>query len=260
VLVALRDGPVKEISIVSQAVVDAEGRFTVPDLGPGNYRVRAAAYGHATSDPVDVTLAGGAAAPLEIKLGRGGKLVGKLVEAEGSAPIPGARVSIYSSLDSSTVAPALINALTNEQGEFELSGVQPGLRSVTVGAYQHNMRIVSGLRFEEGITTGPVQLDLTRPRGGEDPHMELAGVGATLHAEGDGLRIDKVIAGGGAVEVGLGPGDTIVAVDGAKVAALGMDEAISRIRGPEGSTVRLTVRKADGTMSDLITARRRIQL
>src|SRR5262249_49693619 len=29
VLVALRDGPVKEISVVSRAVVDAEGRFTL---------------------------------------------------------------------------------------------------------------------------------------------------------------------------------------------------------------------------------------
>ena len=258
VIVARRDGPVKEISVASHAVVDAEGRFTVPDLGPGDYRVRATAYGHAPSRPLDVTVDGSATAPLEIRLGRGGKLAGKLVEASGGAPIEGARISLETTLDSSTAAPAVVNALTNAQGDFELTGVPPGVRSITIGAYQHNMRIIAGLRVDEGITTGPVTLDLTRTRDGEEPHLELAGLGASLHAEGDGLRIDKVFPGGGALEVGLGPGDTILSVDGATIASLGMDEAIQRIRGPEGSSVRLTVRKADGTVADLVATRRRI--
>src|SRR5262249_51771725 len=58
VMIARREGPVSEVQVTSQAVVDAEGRFTVPDLAPGEYRVRATAYGHASSPPSDVTLAG----------------------------------------------------------------------------------------------------------------------------------------------------------------------------------------------------------
>ena len=46
-------------------------------------------------------------------------------------------------------------------------------------------------------------------------------------------------------------GDTVLAVDGAQAATLGMNETVQRIRGLEGSTVRLTVRKADRTVSDL---------
>jgi uncharacterized GH25 family protein len=260
VIVARRDGPVKEIPVTTRAVVDAEGRFTVPDLGPGDYRVRATAVGHAPSSPFDVTLAGVTAGPVEIHLGRGGKLKGKLVEAQGGAPIQGARVSIESSLDSSTASPALVNTLTNEQGDFELVGIPPGDRSVVLGAFQHNIRMIAGLHFDEGVTTGPVTFDLSATRNGEEPRTELCGVGAALHAEGDGLRIDKLFAGGGALEVGLAPGDTIVAVDGTSIASLGMDEAIARIRGPEGSSVRLTVRKAGGTtLTDLLTARHRIQ-
>jgi RNA polymerase sigma factor (sigma-70 family) len=259
VIVARRDGPVKEISVASRAVVDAEGRFTVPDLGPGEYRVRATAYGHAPSPPLDVTLAGASGGPVEIRLGRGGKLVGKLIETVGGAPIEGARISLESQLDSSTAAPAVVNALTNADGDFELDGVPPGVRSVNIGAYQHDMRIIAGLHFDEGVTTGPLVFDLPRTPAGEEPHTELAGIGAQLRAEGDGLRIEKLYAGSGALDVGLAPGDTLLAIDGTPIASLGMDDSIQRIRGPEGSSVRLAVRKADGTVIEVVAARRRIQ-
>ena len=43
------------------------------------------------------------------------------------------------------------------------------------------------------------------------------------------------------------------------VQKLGFNDSIQLIRGPEGSTVRLTVRRADGTTIDLVTPRRRIR-
>jgi hypothetical protein len=256
--VARRDGPVREITVASRAVIDAEGRFTVPDLAPGAYRVRAAALGHAPSAAVDAILSGPSGGPVEIRLGRGGKLIGKLVEAAGGAPIAGARISLDNLLDGTSAAPPLVNALTNAAGDFELTGVPAGTRSITVGAYQHNMRIIAGLHFDEGATTGPVTVDLTRTKDGEEPHLELAGVGAQLHAEGDGLRVDKIYADSGAVDAGLSPGDTILAVDGTTVATLGFDDTIQRIRGPVGSTVQLQVRKEDGTVVDLTVLRKRI--
>ena len=89
------------------------------------------------------------------------------------APIKGARVTIESTVQgSNTAAPAVINALTNEQGDFELVGIAPGVRSVVIGAYQHNMRAIGGLRFEEGTTVGPVTYDLNRTRPGEEPHAQ----------------------------------------------------------------------------------------
>lgn len=48
--------------------------------------------------------------------------------------------------------------------------------------------------------------------------------------------------GGPAACAGLGPGDTLVAVDGAPLSTL--DEAMARLRGPAGSDVRVTVRRA----------------
>lgn len=51
---------------------------------------------------------------------------------------------------------------------------------------------------------------------------------------------------------GLDPGAHVV------LASIGMEETIQRVRGPEGSAVRLTVRKADGTVGDVVVTRRRI--
>jgi RNA polymerase sigma factor (sigma-70 family) len=259
VLVDLRQGPLEEISVVVRSVVDAEGRFSVPDIGPGQYRVRATAYGHSPSAPIDVAVTDAPVGPLEIRMGRGGTLVGRLVETDSGEPIEGARVSIHGHAEASTAAPALINALTNKRGEFELSGVPVGTRSLFLDAYAHHMRIVSGVRFDEGVTTGPLTFDLARTRDGERPHQELIGVGISTDPDGDGLRILSVHAAGSAIQAGITAGDTILAVDGASVVGMGMEETVEHIRGTEGSTVRLTVRKSDGTVVDFVVTRRRIQ-
>jgi C-terminal processing protease CtpA/Prc len=47
----------------------------------------------------------------------------------------------------------------------------------------------------------------------------------------------------------------VLAIDGEPVTNLGFDESIQLIRGPEGSTVVLTVRKANGTVVEVATPR-----
>jgi RNA polymerase sigma factor (sigma-70 family) len=261
VIVARREGAVKEVPIAVRSFVDADGRFAIPDLEPGDYRVRASAATHAPSSPLDATVADPPAsgAPIEIALTRGARLTGTVVEREGGAPIPLARVSIESPFEASSAAPIVINAITDEHGDFELAGIPTGARSVMVGAYQHHIRILSGLRFEEDATAGPINVDLAKVAPGEEPRIELVGIGAQLRPDGDGLKIEKVFPGGGAAEVGLGPGDVILGVDGASVGTLGFDSSIQRIRGPEGSIVRLTVRRADGGVLEIPTPRRRLQ-
>ena len=90
--------------------------------------------------------------------------------------------------------------------------------------------------------------------------MELTGIGAVLSAKGDALLIGQVIEGGGAAAAGLGPGDAIIAIDGAVVVDIGFEEAIGRIRGPEGSTVTLSVRRGgEGDPVGILVRRTRIR-
>jgi carboxyl-terminal processing protease len=71
--------------------------------------------------------------------------------------------------------------------------------------------------------------------------------------------VNGVIPGGAAEAAGVVPGDRVLAVDGAPVASIGLAGAISRIRGAEGTPVRITLRRADGTQVELVVVRRRMR-
>jgi C-terminal processing protease CtpA/Prc len=119
---------------------------------------------------------------------------------------------------------------------------------------------VSGLAVTEGGDIGPITVELAKTEEGEEPRMELTGIGAVLSPKDDAMVLGQVLAGGGAAEAGLAAGDAIVRIDGAPVVDLGFDQAIQRIRGPEGSTVALGVRKAGGGEPvDILVTRRRVR-
>ena len=85
--------------------------------------------------------------------------------------------------------------------------------------------------------------------------MDLAGIGAVLAAQGDGLAVAQVIPGGGAAEAGLRRGDVVLQVDGRPVTELGMGGAVDAIRGPEGTVVTLRVRRGDQTFEAQVPRR-----
>ena len=79
-----------------------------------------------------------------------------------------------------------------------------------------------------------------------DQSGELQGIGAYVEGvEGDGLRIISPFPGSPAEAAGLLPGDLIIAVDEADVTGLTEYEIIDLVRGPAGSSVRLTVVRED---------------
>jgi carboxyl-terminal processing protease len=75
-----------------------------------------------------------------------------------------------------------------------------------------------------------------------------SGVGLTLLPGEDGLLVTRTQPGPAKL-AGIRPGDTILAVDGADVSGLSFDEALGRIVGRAGSSVRLRVRRAHHTLS-----------
>jgi C-terminal peptidase prc len=76
---------------------------------------------------------------------------------------------------------------------------------------------------------------------------EFVGVGVQIEAKPDGLLINKVFADSGAARAGLKAKDIITAIEGQSAAGMSTDEAIKLMRGPDGSTVNVTVRSAAGT-------------
>lgn len=260
IVVGARRGPLERDVIATKAVLDASGHYEVNGLAPGEYTVMAAAHGFAPSPDATFTVPDPAADPpdVNIKLTRGGRVTGVVVEEGTKKPIEGARVSVEGRAGPGPQAASVLASITTDAaGKFEMQGLGAGLQSITVVAEGHHGRIVSGLAVTEGGDVGPVTVELAKTEEGEEPRIELTGIGAVLSPKGDALVIGEVLPGGGAREAGIVPGDALLAIDGAVIVDIGFEAAIQRIRGPEGSRVDLLVRRAAGGDPALISVTRR---
>jgi len=92
----------------------------------------------------------------------------------------------------------------------------------------------------------------------QSPATDLVGIGAVVNRSDDGLVLGNLVASGGAAAAGLRPGDVLLRIDGQPVGEIGFVEAISRLRGEEGTMVRLDVRRTDGTTTTVDVIRRPI--
>jgi carboxyl-terminal processing protease len=104
----------------------------------------------------------------------------------------------------------------------------------------------------------PAQADMFS----QDLTGSFGGIGVTIGTTEDGyLQVVRLIPGGPAENSTLKPGDAILEVDGTSVKGLDMTQAISLIRGPEDTTVRLLVRHtASGASEEIVLTRTTIQI
>jgi carboxyl-terminal processing protease len=80
----------------------------------------------------------------------------------------------------------------------------------------------------------------------QDLQGSFEGIGAFIRMTEEGyLEIVRPMAQYPASRAGILPGDIITHIDGAAVQGLSLDEAIARVRGPEGTIVVLTILRAD---------------
>ena len=125
---------------VTKVTADSSGHYTVVDLQPGQYRIRAVAIGYTRefyleelawdqADPVPVA-AGKETADISFTLEAGGSISGMVTDSASGEPLRG--VSVYASgLDGTS-----ISALTTsgENGEYEIDGLAFGIYQVQAPA------------------------------------------------------------------------------------------------------------------------------
>ncbi len=87
------------------------------------------------------------------------------------------------------------------------------------------------------------------------------GIGAQVDlADGGGVELQYLFADQPAEKAGLRVGDIVIAVDGEDVTDLDLNTAISKIRGPRGTQVTLTIQRGDDEPFDVTVTRARIEL
>jgi hypothetical protein len=255
-----RKGPLREDLEASRAFVSPDGAYTVSGLSAGPASLVVAAPGYAPSADVPIAIAeDGSASAGETSLRPGARLAGRVVESKTSAAVAGARVSVEGRRGEGGGPSLATSAVSDEQGAFELTGLSAGPISLFVAAEGHHARIVGVPPLPAQGAPPPLTIALTPLADGEDPSIELAGIGAVLSADGEVLLVQRVLPGGGAAEAGLTPGDRLIAIEGHPVVELGFEGAMATIRGPEGTSVLLRVRRGEGAPADLVVYRRLVR-
>lgn len=80
-----------------------------------------------------------------------------------------------------------------------------------------------------------------------DLEGKFSGVGISFRIHNDTLNVVEVISDGPSEKAGMLPGDRIIEVDGKSIAGVGIDEddVFKMLRGPKGTQVKLTVKRAN---------------
>lgn len=95
----------------------------------------------------------------------------------------------------------------------------------------------------------------------EDLEGEFGGIGVTVNMTEDGyLQVVKLIPGAPAEQTNLKVGDIILEVDGKSIQGLDMAQAISLIRGPKGTRVRLLVKHPGGDTEEISITRAIVEI
>ncbi len=87
--------------------------------------------------------------------------------------------------------------------------------------------------------------------------MRFSGIGVTIEMVPEGVKVLSVISGSPADEIGLKAGNVMIRADGHSLAGLSSEDAVSLLRGLEGSSVKIRVIQGEETR-DLTVIRREI--
>jgi C-terminal peptidase prc len=79
----------------------------------------------------------------------------------------------------------------------------------------------------------------------------LVGIGVEIEAQPDGVFVKAVIAGGPADNAGLQDEETITAINGQPAGGMTNEQAVSLLKGPVGTSVKLTVRPKSGASREV---------
>lgn len=89
----------------------------------------------------------------------------------------------------------------------------------------------------------------------EETRGSFGGIGVSVGLDKNGVKVIAPIEDSPAFRAGIHAGDTITAVDGKKLDGVSMDDAVKVMRGEKGSTVKVTIERADGEKVDVALVR-----
>jgi hypothetical protein len=215
-------------------VKDALGNFELDGLSPGRYVLVASAQGRPPTQSSAIEVESGRkTSGVRITVGKGATVSGTVTDRATKQAIAGVRVR----LDGVSGAGAGGSTTTDEQGRYSLEGVPTGAFSLRFSHSSYLERIEP--LDARGQSSLRADVDLGDKSSGAS--SEWTGIGATLGQGGKFVEVASVIEGGPAATAGMKGGDKILEIEGRSAEGATVADCVSKLRGPEGSRVDVTV-------------------
>jgi carboxyl-terminal processing protease len=117
--------------------------------------------------------------------------------------------------------------------------------------------MVAGLPDQYTVFMRPTETRMSR----EQLSGEYEGIGVWVDQPDGRLTIISPMRGSPAEEAGLEAGDVVIEVDGVSIEDMAMEDAVRRVRGPEGTSVNLTIeREGEDELLQINVERARIEM
>ncbi|MFT3707062.1 MAG: carboxypeptidase regulatory-like domain-containing protein [Archangium sp.] len=228
----------------------ADGTFIVEHLERTVFKLAVAADGEAPVE-LKVDVRERDADLGDIVLERARVVRGVVVDNQGT-PIADARIIGKSSGDESRYG-FRPETVSHADGAFQIGIPRKGPIELAVSA-------PGFLRWSGAVPQSPVRIVLTTSDGGTATQYSGIGMVTSLSRSdaGDGYRVDELMPHGSAREF-VQVGDEVIAVDGQPAVTGDVQDFLFRVRGVEGTTVVLTLRR-NGQILDVRLVRRRITM
>lgn len=94
----------------------------------------------------------------------------------------------------------------------------------------------------------------------ESTEGSFVGIGINVESGQQGVKVIMPLEGSPALKAGIKAGDTITAVDGQSLEGTSLNEAVGRMRGEEGSSVEVTVKRSNGASEKVALVRDSIKI
>jgi len=229
-------------------VLTSDGWVTIAGIPPGLYDVEVKADGFNSGRASEVTVRPGETTHVKVVLDARRPYRGQVRDAHSRAPVKGARVYVYDNRPREEARAPKV-ATTNERGEFSIEGSES---ETTMFVAADGFR--SWRQPLEVAGSASMLVELTKlVDAGAD--VEYGGVGLALKSSGP-LVITRVFPASPAERAGVLPGDVLLGVD--NEVPVTVFSGVELIRGPVGSPVRLTLRRGDGGIADVVLWRERL--
>jgi hypothetical protein len=219
-------------------VESAEGEFVLVDLAPGTYDLAVdSAAGSGRSQGIQVVVSR-RTGPITITLDPPARISGRVVDTKTGEGVEGASIVLDQRGGVSH------RTRSDPSGNFALPSLPPGRRSLRVRKRGYVTRLLAGIDVVSGEErTVEVRVVPLGPE--EKPKVEYFGIGAVLSSTPEGtLKILEAMEGSPSARLGLQRGDEILRIDGQETSALGLNRAIDLIRGEDGTSVTLEVKRS----------------